>query len=103
MKTFAVLEGTNVVNTILCDSKVIAEAATGKTCVEYTTEPAEPGGTYISEVFTRRKPYPSWTLGSNGYWVSPVPYPEEPEILESGELARYIWVEQDQRWDIVRD
>ena len=103
MKTFAVLEGNNVVNTVVAASKLIAETTTGKTCVEFTTEPAEPGGTYISGVFTRRKPYPSWTLGSDGYWVSPVPYPEEPEILESGDPARYYWFEEDQRWGIVRD
>lgn len=38
MPNFAVIENGKVINTILADSKAIAEEATGKTCVEYTDE-----------------------------------------------------------------
>jgi hypothetical protein len=98
MKTFAVLDGTNVINTILCTSKAIAEDITGKTCVEYTVEPAEVGGSYISGNFIQRKPFPSWSLNSNNKWVPPVVYPENPEILESGEEVVYYWDEPTVQW-----
>jgi hypothetical protein len=48
---FAVIDGTNVINTILAESKEIAEQITGKTCIEFTNELAETGGTYIDGVF----------------------------------------------------
>lgn len=53
MANFAVIEGENVINTIVADSKEIAEQVTGKTCIKYTNEPAEIGGTYINGIFTR--------------------------------------------------
>ena len=53
MANFAVTEGNNVVNTIIADSKEIAEQITGKTCIKYTNEPAEIGGTYINGIFTQ--------------------------------------------------
>lgn len=36
MANFAIIENGVVTNTILADSKAIAEEVTGKTCVEYT-------------------------------------------------------------------
>ena len=53
MAKFAIIDGTDVINTIIADSKKIAEQITKKTCIEYTVEPAETGGTYIDGVFTR--------------------------------------------------
>jgi hypothetical protein len=53
MAKFAVIEGNLVINTILADSKEIAEQVTNKTCIEITDEPAEVGGTYIDGVFTQ--------------------------------------------------
>jgi hypothetical protein len=53
MANFAVIEGENVVNTIIANSKEIAEQITGKTCIKYTNEPAETGGTYINGIFTQ--------------------------------------------------
>jgi len=38
MSNFAVIENGKVLNTIVAESKAIAEEATGKTCVEYTNE-----------------------------------------------------------------
>ena len=52
MAKFAVIDGSLVINTILAESKEIAEQITGKTCIEFTTEPAEVGGTYSNGVFT---------------------------------------------------
>ena len=36
MANFAIIEDDKVINTIIADSKAIAEEVTGKTCVEYT-------------------------------------------------------------------
>jgi hypothetical protein len=57
MANFAVINGENVINTILAESKETAEQITGFTCIEYTTEPAETGGTYINGVFAKA-PFP---------------------------------------------
>ena len=38
MANFAVIEDGKVLNTILANSKAIAEEVTGKTCIEFTTE-----------------------------------------------------------------
>ena len=38
MKNFAVLNHSTVDNIIVCDSLEVAEAVTGKTCVEYTSD-----------------------------------------------------------------
>lgn len=52
MAFFAVLNNNNVVNTIVADSKEIAEAATNATCIEYDSEnPAYIGGTYNGTTF----------------------------------------------------
>jgi len=77
MANFAVLDGENVINTIVADSKEIAEQITGKVCIEYTTENAETNGTYINEKFIPRKPYPSWVLDEHNSWQAPVPRPQE--------------------------
>lgn len=91
MATFAVIDGTNVLNTILADSKEIAEQVTGKTCVAYTTEPAEPGGQYIDGQFIKAKPFSSWVL-TNGEWKPPIPYPDT--VDEKG----YVWDESTVSW-----
>ena len=63
MATFAVIDGDKVLNTIVADSKAVAEEVTGKTCVEYTTEPVEAGGTYANGVFTQApKPEPELSV-----------------------------------------
>jgi hypothetical protein len=54
MGKFAVIEGNNVINIIVAESKEIAEQITEQICVEYTNEPAEPGGTYIDGIFIPR-------------------------------------------------
>jgi hypothetical protein len=94
MANFAVLDGENVLNTIVAESKAIAEEVTGKTCVEFTTERAEAGGTYVGGVFIPRKPYASWVLNESNEWEAPVAQPEfDPENPVS-----YTWDETTTSW-----
>ena len=91
---FAVIDGNNVINTIFADSKVIAEEVTGKTCIEFTTEPAEVGGTYIDGKFVKKQPYPSWIREGESFWKAPVDEPEfDPENKKD-----YVWDESTVNW-----
>lgn len=94
MANFAVIEGENVVNTIIAESLSIAEEITGKTCIEFTSEPAETGGTYVNGIFIPRKPYPSWILNSNNAWEPPVAYPE----IDNNNPKAYAWNEETTSW-----
>lgn len=94
MKTFAVIDGENVVNTIVADSKAIAEEVTGLTCIEYTVERAETGGTYTNGIFIPKKPFASWILDANNSWQAPVPY---PEFNEENPVS-YNWNEETTSW-----
>jgi hypothetical protein len=98
MANFAVLDGENVINTIIAESKAIAEEVTGKTCIEFTTEPAEVGGTYVGGVFIPRKPYPSWLLNPGNYWEAPVAVPEPTEENP----GPYEWDENTISWVEVK-
>lgn len=92
MANFAVLDGENILNTIIADSKEIAEEVTGRICIEYTTEMAEPGGTYDGVDFIQRKPYPSWVLNSDKQWEAPIPSPENTEEFY------HTWDEESLSW-----
>lgn len=96
---YAVLEGKDIINTIVADSLEIAQEITGKTCVEYSDiEFAEPGGTYENKKFIQRQPYASWKLDSNKKWQPPTEYPDDEFF--------YIWSEEKLSWekqDIVQD
>jgi len=94
MANFAVLDGENVLNTIVAESKAIAEEVTGKTCVEFTTELAEAGGTYVDGVFIQRKPYASWVLNADNVWEAPVAYPE----FDEENPKYYTWNESTVSW-----
>jgi hypothetical protein len=97
MPNFAVIDGESVLNTIVADSQAIAEEVTGKTCIEFTTEGAEPGGTYSGGVFIKRKPYPSWVLDESNNWQAPVAHPEvDPENPQT-----YTWDEASVEWVVV--
>lgn len=77
MLNFAVMDNDKVLNTIVAESKEIAEQVTGRTCIEYTSEDrAEPGGTFDGTSFTHRQPFPSWVLNEDRYWVAPVAKPD---------------------------
>lgn len=57
MATFAVIENGIVVNTIVADTKEIAEMVTKQTCVEYTDLiPAGIGYAYDGKSFIEPKP-----------------------------------------------
>lgn len=93
---FAVLDSNgNILNTIVADSKEIAEQVTEKTCIEFITEPAEIGGFYDFEkkIFIKRQPYPSWELDINNEWQAPVAYPMDNKI--------YLWNEDIKSWDEI--
>lgn len=52
MKNFAVLDNNTVVNTIVADTKEIAEQVTNATCIEYNeANPAGIGYHYDGEMF----------------------------------------------------
>jgi hypothetical protein len=53
MSNYAVIQDNKVINIIDAPSLEVAEEATGKICIEYTTEnPAGIGYTYADGVFT---------------------------------------------------
>ena len=59
MAEFAVIEDGIVVNTIVAESKAIAEEVTGKTCVAYTeANPARVGLGYDGTTFEQPAPDP---------------------------------------------
>ena len=99
MPNFAVIEGTNVINTILADSKAIAEEITEKTCVQFTNESAEIGGTYVDGIFIQRKPFESWVLNSNNQWEAPIAQPE----YDKNNPKNYIWDESKGNWVEVKE
>ena len=94
MTNFAVIENNNILNTIVADSKAIAEEITGKTCIEYTVEPAEPGGTYVNSKFIKRQPYPSWVRDGESDWKPPVDLPE----IDPENPKLYTWDEPTISW-----
>ena len=99
MPNFAVIEDGIVTNTILADSKAIAEEITGRECVEYTSASAQIGGTYTDGVFLRQKPFPSWVLDSNNQWVAPVAMPKCDEENPIG----YEWDESVVNWVEIKE
>jgi hypothetical protein len=94
MANFAVLDGENILNTIVAESKAIAEEVTGKTCLEFTGEGVEPGGTYVGGVFISRKPYASWVLNLDNVWEAPVVAPE----FDAENPKYYDWDEETTSW-----
>jgi len=92
MAKFAVLDGENILNTIIAESKEIAEEFTGKVCIEFTTEMAEPGGTYNGVHFIQKKPYASWVLNSDKQWEPPMPRPSDTDEFY------HTWDEESVSW-----
>jgi hypothetical protein len=81
MSKFAVIKNEIIINTIIADSKDIAERVTGETCIEFTDEPAEINGTYSNGIFILAKPYPSWVSDGHFGWKAPINYPEFESML----------------------
>lgn len=95
MANFAVLDGEIVINTILAESKEIAEQVTGMVCIEFNQgDNAEPGGTYVNNIFIPRKPYPSWILNENNSWEAPVAPPQ----YDAENPKKYTWNESTLSW-----
>lgn len=91
MANFAVLDGINVINTIIAESKAVAEEVTGKTCVAFTeTDNAEAGGTYENKKFIPKKPFASWVLNADNVWEAPVEHPTDGKS--------YLWDEPTTSW-----
>ncbi len=95
MPNFAVLDGINVINTIVADSKAIAEELTGHTCVEFTSsDPATIGGTYEDGYFIEPQPFEHWILDENRNWIPWIPKPEyDPETQ-----LLYYWSQEQASW-----
>ena len=88
MFNFAVMDNDKVLNTIVAESKDIAEQVTGRTCIEYAPQDkAEPGGTFDGVSFIQRKPFPSWLLNEDKHWVAPIAKPDSGEDWEWDEGA----------------
>ena len=95
MKNFAVIDGINIVNTIIADNADIAEAVTGKTCIEYSDDIRHrvyPGGTYEGGKLLAIKPWASWVLNDSDEWVAPK---EEPLPTIT---TRWLWDEENVEW-----
>lgn len=91
MAVFAVLSGDVVVNTIIADSKEIAENLTNAVCIE--AEAAGIGFIYDEELglVLPPKPFESWILNEEQTdWVAPVEKPEGDFVWDEETLD---WVE----------
>jgi hypothetical protein len=96
MTKFAVIDNGTVLNVIVADSKSVAEEVTGKVCVEVTTQPAEPGGTYVNGSFIQKQPYPSWIRFGEYSWKAPVDEPTDGLDPENPKI--YAWDESTVSW-----
>lgn len=77
-KYAAIQEDGIVFNTIVAETKEIAESIVGLPCVEYTNEPAEPGGTWDGQKFIPRKPGPDYIWNEDSQsWIEPLVEPVE--------------------------
>lgn len=92
MLNFAVIENDKVIDTLVADDLITAEAVTNKKCVEFTDEnPAYINGTYNGKDFIPEIKYPSWTWDTTTKtWVSPVAYPTDGK--------QYGWDETTKTW-----
>ena len=96
-KTFAIIEDGIVVNAIVAEAMVIAQALLPDAQLLEVTEDtgsAFIGGTVVDGKFVAPKPFESWTLDPDTkVWVAPTPMPEvEPGFV-------YRWNEQELEWD----
>jgi hypothetical protein len=80
MANYAVTHNGLIENTIVADSKEIAEELTGKECLEYTEEnPLGIGWTWneSANAWVQPSPFASWVLNlTTKIWEAPVPMPE---------------------------
>jgi hypothetical protein len=94
MKNYAVVDNNIVINTIVADSKEIAEEVTGKQCIEYQDENPMGIGWSWSNVYNKYispSPFPSWVYNGS-YWEAPITMP-----IEEGKA--FGWNEETMSWD----
>jgi hypothetical protein len=94
MLKFAVIKDNVIINTVMAESKEIAESLNEGICIECTEESAEPGGTYINGKFIKKKPYPSWISDGKDGWKSPIDMPE----VDLNNPKLYTWDESKINW-----
>lgn len=92
MKRYAVIEDSTVINLIVADSQEVAEAITGKQCIESDHMQIVIGSVLVDGIL---KPYASWILDDNNEWIPPIPKPEFPE--RSGRYAE--WNFETNEWE----
>ncbi len=96
MGKYAIINGTNVVNLIVAESKEIAEQLTGLVAVEVLEDDsdAEPGGTYENGIFIwGPAPFPSWTWNQTTRdYDPPTPCPSSTETA-------FEWNEEKLEWE----
>lgn len=102
MSLFAKVENGIVVNVIVASQDVIDSGAFGTGWIETWTDTinnprknyAGVGYTYDEnqDAFILPQPYPSWILGDDYQWKSPIPFPENASIDE------YNWDESTLSW-----
>jgi hypothetical protein len=97
MKNFAIIENEKIVNVIVCDALVIAQALLPNLFLveeSNTTGKAIIGGSLLGDKFIAPKPYDSWTLNTTTFeWDSPIPYPNDE--------FSWIWNEAQQNWEKI--
>lgn len=96
MAKYAIVDGTNVVNLIVCDSKELAEEITGFAAIEIIDESdAETGGFYEDGAFRRAVVFPSWIWSKeNRCYEPPTPCPISTEVA-------YEWNEEKLKWEAM--
>lgn len=79
MKYLAIINPNNniVTNIIICNDDFNLDNSLDITELYLGDAPPCIGDTYENGWFYPPQPYPSWTKGTDGFWVCPKPYPED--------------------------
>jgi hypothetical protein len=89
MPNYAIAEDDMIVNVIVADTPVTAEAVTGLEAIEVQGGAPWIGWTLESEGWRSPRPFPSWDWDGTA-WAAPVPYPADE--------AHYYWDEEQGDW-----
>jgi hypothetical protein len=90
---FAIIKDNVVINTVIADSKSIAESITNETCVQYLdNQNVYIGGTYNGTTFTPPKPFASFIYNEEtNKWDAPIAMPVDGK--------NYRWSENNLSWE----
>ena len=110
MSCYAQIDKNNVVVNIIesSDADIANRELDEFTYVAYHIDtPVGAGGMWHPDIqaFSAPQPFPSWTLdNATAQWISPVPYPENPEQITTVDglvFDRvYYWNEELQAWEL---